>query len=81
MFRNIGEIVVMIFIAILVYSLFLLLSLILVKTTNGTIQIFIESPIVFIFYLSILLFICYAINSISLSKKQKIHKYLSIGSI
>ena len=71
MFRNIGEIVVMIFIAILVYSLFLLLSLILVKTTNGTIQIFIESPIVFIFYLSILLFICYAINSIFFKQKTK----------
>ena len=71
MFRNIGEIVVMIFIAILVYSLFLLLSLILVKTTNGTIQIFIESPIVFIFYLSILLAICYAINSIFFKQKTK----------
>ena len=71
MFRNIGEIVVMIFIAILVYSLFLLLSLILVKTTNGTIQLFIESPIVFIFYLSILLAICYAINSIFFKQKTK----------
>lgn len=71
MFRNIGEIVVMVFIAILVYSLFLLLSLILVKTTNGTIQIFIESPIVFIFYLSILLAICYAINSIFFKQKTK----------
>jgi hypothetical protein len=71
MFRNIGEIVVMIFIAILVYSLFILLSLILVKTTGGTIQLFIESPIVFIFYLSILLAICYAINSIFFKQKTK----------
>lgn len=71
MFRNIGEIIAMIFIAILVYSVFILLSLILVKTTNGTIQIFIESPIVFIFYLSILLAICYAINSIFFKQKTK----------
>ena len=71
MFRNIGETIAMIFIAILAYSIFILLSFILVKTTNGTIQIFIESPIVFIFYLSILLAICYAINSIFLKQKTK----------
>ena len=71
MFRNIGETVVMIFIAILVYSIFILLSFILVKTTGGTIQLFIESPIVFIFYLSILLAICYAINSIFFKQKTK----------
>ena len=71
MFRNIGETIAMIFIAILVYSVFILLSLILVKTTNGTIQLFIESPIVFIFYLSILLAICYAINSIFFKQKTK----------
>ena len=71
MFRNIGETVVMIFIVILVYSIFILLSLILVKTTGGTIQLFIESPIVFIFYMSILLAICYAINSIFFKQKTK----------
>ena len=69
MFRNIGETVVMIFIVILVYSIFILLSFILVKTTGGTIQLFIESPIVFIFYMSILLAICYAINSIFFKQK------------
>ena len=71
MFRNIGETVVMIFIAILVYSVFILLSFILVKTTNGTIQLFIESPIVFIFYISIVLAIWYAINSIFFKQKTK----------
>ena len=71
MFRNIGETVVMIFIVILVYSIFILLSFILVKTTGGTIQLFIESPIVFIFYMSILLAICYAINSIFFKQKTK----------
>ena len=71
MFRNIGETVVMIFIVILVYSIFILLSFILVKTTDGTIQLFIESPIVFIFYMSILLAICYAINSIFFKQKTK----------
>ena len=71
MFRNIGETVVMIFIVILVYSIFILLSFILVKTTGGTIQLFIESPIVFIFYISILLAICYAINSIFFKQKTK----------
>ena len=71
MFRNIGETVVMIFIVILVYSIFILLSFILVKTTGGTIQLFIESPIVFIFYMSILLAICYAIISIFFKQKTK----------
>ena len=71
MFRNIGETVIMIFIAILVYSVFILLSFILVKTTDGTIQLLIDSPIVFIFYISILLAICYAINSIFFKQKTK----------
>jgi len=71
MFRNIGETVVMVFIAILVYSIFILLSFILVKATGGTIQLFIESPIVFIFYMSILLAIGYAINRIFFKQKTK----------
>lgn len=71
MFKSIGEIIVMIFIIILVYTVFILLSMILVKATNGTIQLFIDSPIVFIFYFSILLAICYAINSIFFKQKIK----------
>ena len=71
MFKSIGETIVMIFIIILVYTVFVLLSMILVKTTNGTIQLFIDSPIVFIFYFSILLFICYAIYRLFFKEKNK----------
>ena len=69
MFRNIGETITMIFIIILVYSVFVLLSFILVKSTNTAIQLCVESPIVFIFYISILVIICYGIIKFINSRK------------
>lgn len=50
MFRNIAEILTMIFIFVFVFSLFILGCLIIVKTMNGSIEMFIDSPIAFLFY-------------------------------
>lgn len=56
MFRNIAEILTMIFIFIFTFSLFILGCLIVVKTMNGSIEMFIDSPIAFLFY-SFILFV------------------------
>ena len=61
MFRNIAEVLTMIFIFIFVYSVFILACLITVQFTNGSLEMFIESPVAFIFYTFIIGVVGYGI--------------------
>lgn len=75
MIQSITDVLFSIFIFVFVFSIFILACLFIVKTMNGSIEMFIESPIAFIFYTFVIFIFGYGIyNILSLSNKNKIGK-------
>ena len=75
MIQSISDVLFSIFIFVFTFSIFILACLIIVKTMNGSIEMFIESPIAFIFYSFIIFIFAYGIYYILyLFNKNKIGK-------